>query len=142
MNLRKSLLNKMRPDVDLEFLKIKNSSFEESFQNLILRPVIKVQTALLIEAFKKYADSHKGIFYQLRPEKKAIYIDNSIKKDQKFRNFLKGIIIGMFTIEEYEDYKKSSSSLNKRMMNLVSKRLSDNLQLLERSSENLTDFQE
>ena len=48
----------------------------------------------------------------------------------------------MFTIEEYEDYKKSSSSLNKRMMNLVSKRLSDNLQLLERSSENLTDFQE
>tara|TARA_E500000178_G_scaffold130446_1_gene130274 strand:+ start:330 stop:728 length:399 start_codon:yes stop_codon:yes gene_type:complete len=132
----------MRPDVDLEFLKIKNSSFEESFQNLILRPVIKVQTALLIEAFKKYADSHKGIFYQLRPEKKAIYIDNSIKKDQKFRNFLKGIIIGMFTIEEYEDYKKSSSSLNKRMMNLVSKRLSDNLQLLERSSENLTDFQE
>ena len=142
MNLRKSLLNKIRPDVDLEFLKIKNSSFEESFQNLILRPVIKVQTALLIEAFKKYADSHKGIFYQLRPEKKAIYIDNSIKKDQKFRNFLKGIIIGMFTIEEYEDYKKSSSSLNKRMMNLVSKRLSDNLQLLERSSENLTDFQE
>lgn len=142
MNLRKSLLNKMRPDVDLEFLKIKNSSFEESFQNLILRPVIKVQTAILIEAFKKYADSHKGIFYQLRPEKKAIYIDNSIKKDQKFRNFLKGIIIGMFTIEEYEDYKKSSSSLNKRMMNLVSKRLSDNLQLLERSSENLTDFQE
>ena len=132
----------MRPDVDLEFLKIKNSSFEESFQNLILRPVIKVQTAILIEAFKKYADSHKGIFYQLRPEKKAIYIDNSIKKDQKFRNFLKGIIIGMFTIEEYEDYKKSSSSLNKRMMNLVSKRLSDNLQLLERSSENLTDFQE
>lgn len=142
MNLRKSLLNKMRPDVDLEFLKIKNSSFEESFQNLILRPVIKVQTAILIEAFKKYADSHKGIFYQLRPEKKAIYIDNSIKKDQKFRNFLKGIIIGMFTIEEYEDYKKSSSSLNKRMMNLVSKRLSDNLQLLERSSKNLTDFQE
>ena len=142
MNLRKSLLNKIRPDVDLEFLKIKNSSFEESFQNLILRPVIKVQTALLIEAFKKYADSHKGIFYQLRPEKKAIYIDNSIKKDQKFRKFLKGIIIGMFTIEEYEDYKKSSSSLNKRMMNLVSKRLSDNLQLLERSSENLTDFQE
>ena len=142
MNLRKSLLNKMRPDVDLEFLKIKNSSFEESFQNLVIRPVSKVQTLLLIEVFKKYADSHKGIFYQLRPEKKAIYIDNSIKKDQKFRNFLKGIKIGMFTIEEYEEYKKSSSSLNKRMMNLVSKRLSDNLQLLERSSEYLTDFQE
>ena len=131
MNSRESLLNRMRPSIDIKFLKIKNSSFEESFQNLILRPIIKVQTSLLVEAFKKYVDAHKGVFYQLRPEKKSIYIENSIKKDQKFRNFLKGTIIGMFTLEEYELYKKNSSSLNKRMMNLVYKRLSDNLQLFE-----------
>ena len=131
MNLRDSLLNKMRSTVETKFLKVKSSSFEQSFENLILRPIIKVQTSLLVEAFKKYVDAHKGVFYQLRPEKKSIYIENSIKKDQKFRNFLKGIIIGMFTLEEYELYKKNSSSLNKRMMNLVYKRLSDNLQLFE-----------
>ena len=131
MNLRDSLLNKMRSTVKTKFLKVKSSSFEQSFENLILRPIIKVQTLLLVEAFKKYVDAHKGVFYQLRPEKKFIYIENSIKKDQKFRNFLKGTIIGMFTLEEYELYKKNSSSLNKRMMNLVYKRLSDNLQLFE-----------
>ena len=131
MNLRDSLLNKMRPPVETKFLKVKSSSFEQSFENLILRPIIKVQTSLLVEAFKKYVDAHKGVFYQLRAEKKSIYIENSIKKDQKFRNFLKGTIIGMFTLEEYELYKKNSSSLNKRMMNLVYKRLSDNLQLFE-----------
>jgi hypothetical protein len=131
MNLRDSLLNKMRSTVKTKFLKVKSSSFEQSFENLILRPIIKVQTSLLVEAFKKYVDAHKGVFYQLRPEKKFIYIENSIKKDQKFRNFLKGTIIGMFTLEEYELYKKNSSSLNKRMMNLVYKRLSDNLQLFE-----------
>ena len=131
MNLRDSLLNKMRSTVETKFLKVKSLSFEQSFENLILRPIIKVQTSLLVEAFKKYVDAHKGVFYQLRPEKKSIYIENSIKKDQKFRNFLKGIIIGMFTLEEYELYKKNSSSLNKRMMNLVYKRLSDNLQLFE-----------
>mgnify|MGYP000334488064 FL=1 len=131
MNLRDSLLNKMRSPVKTKFLKVKSSSFEQSFENLILRPIIKVQTSLLVEAFKKYVDAHKGVFYQLRPEKKFIYIENSIKKDQKFRNFLKGTIIGMFTLEEYELYKKNSSSLNKRMMNLVYKRLSDNLQLFE-----------
>ena len=131
MNLRDSLLNKMRSPVETKFLKVKSSSFEQSFENLILRPIIKVQTSLLVEAFKKYVDAHKGVFYQLRPEKKFIYIENSIKKDQKFRNFLKGTIIGMFTLEEYELYKKNSSSLNKRMMNLVYKRLSDNLQLFE-----------
>ena len=131
MNLRDSLLNKMRSPVETKFLKVKSSSFEQSFENLILRPIIKVQTLLLVEAFKKYVDAHKGVFYQLRPEKKSIYIENSIKKDQKFRNFLKGTIIGMFTLEEYELYKQNSSSLNKRMMNLVYKRLSDNLQLFE-----------
>ena len=131
MKLRDSLLNKMRSTVETKFLKVKSLSFEQSFENLILRPIIKVQTSLLVEAFKKYVDAHKGVFYQLRPEKKSIYIENSIKKDQKFRNFLKGTIIGMFTLEEYELYKKNSSSLNKRMMNLVYKRLSDNLQLFE-----------
>ena len=131
MTLRDTLLNKMRSSVETKFLKVKSLSFEQSFENLILRPIIKVQTSLLVEAFKKYVDAHKGVFYQLRPEKKSIYIENSIKKDQKFRNFLKGIIIGMFTLEEYELYKKNSSSLNKRMMNLVYKRLSDNLQLFE-----------
>lgn len=131
MTLRDTLLNKMRSSVETKFLKVKSLSFEQSFENLILRPIIKVQTPLLVEAYKKYVDAHKGVFYQLRPEKKSIYIENSIKKDQKFRNFLKGTIIGMFTLEEYELYKKNSSSLNKRMMNLVYKRLSDNLQLFE-----------
>lgn len=37
----------------------------------------------------------------------------------------------MFTLEEYELYKEKSSSLNKRMMNLVYQRLSENLQLFE-----------
>ena len=96
MNLRDSLLNKIRPKIETRFLKIKNSSFEESFQNLVLRPIIKVQTSILIEVFKKYANDHKDVFYKLRSEKKTTYIENAIKKDQKFRNLLKGIIIGMF----------------------------------------------
>jgi hypothetical protein len=37
----------------------------------------------------------------------------------------------MFTVEEYNLYKSSSSRLNKRMMNLVYKRLTENLQLFE-----------
>ena len=69
MNLRDSLLNKMRPKIETRFLKIKNSSFEESFQNLVLRPIIKVQTSILIEVFKKYANDHKDAFYKLRSEK-------------------------------------------------------------------------
>ena len=74
---------------------------------------------------------HKNVFYDLSNEKKLDYIENSINKNQKFRNLLKGMITGLFTVEEYLEYKKNSSSLNKRMMNIILKRLQDNLQIFK-----------
>lgn len=59
------------------------------------------------------------------------YIENVIQKDIKFRNSLKGIIIGLFTISEYKEYIQNSSNLNKRMMNLLIERLKSQVQLLE-----------
>ncbi len=59
------------------------------------------------------------------------YIERAIQKDIKFRNSLKGMVIGQFTIEEYQEYIKNSSALNKRMMNMVIERLKDQIQLLE-----------
>jgi hypothetical protein len=41
------------------------------------------------------------------------------------------MIIGHFTLTEYRIYKKQSSALNKRMMNLVIERLKDQVQLFE-----------
>tara|TARA_Y100001001_G_scaffold152564_1_gene165384 strand:+ start:613 stop:1062 length:450 start_codon:yes stop_codon:yes gene_type:complete len=105
--------------------------FDEHFQNKTLRPVIKLQNDLLVEAFKNYANKHKGAFYGLSLEKKMEYIERAIQKDIKFRNSLKGMIIGQFTVEEYRDYITNSSALNKRMMNMVVERLKDQIQLLE-----------
>ena len=59
------------------------------------------------------------------------YIENAIQRDIKFRNSLKGIIIGMFTITEYKEYIQNSSNINKRMMNLLIERLKNQVQLLE-----------
>ena len=59
------------------------------------------------------------------------YVETAIQKDIKFRNSLKGMIIGQFTEEEYGLYLKNSSSLNKRMMNLVVVRIKDQLQVFE-----------
>ncbi|MCR9228849.1 MAG: glyoxalase [Flavobacteriaceae bacterium] len=105
--------------------------FDEHFQNKTLRPVIKLQNYLLVEAFKNYANKHKGVFYELSLEKKMEYIERAIQKDIKFRNSLKGMIIGQFTVEEYRDYITNSSALNKRMMNMVVERLKDQIQILE-----------
>ena len=127
MNDRPNDIIKIRP-----VLNLKNSSQitdEESFQNDTLRPIIKLQSPILIETYRNYIIKHKNVFYELSNEKKLDYIENSINKNQKFRNLLKGMIIGLFTIEEYHIYKKNSSSLNKRMMNIILKRLQDNLEI-------------
>ena len=106
------------------------SSTEEIFQNKTLRPVLKLQNDILLEAFLNYANKQKNQFYTLSIEKKMQYIDTAIHKDIKFRNALKGIVLGLFTIDEFKEYTLNSSSLNKRMMNMIIDRLKDQIQLL------------
>ena len=130
MNDRHNDLLRIRP-VLKKTLEFDTMSIEERFQNSTLRPVIKLQNPLLIEVFRNYINKHKGGFYELGLEKRLAYMENALMKDQKFRNALKGMIIGQFTVEEYLNYIKNSSSLNKRMMQLLLDRLKDQVQLFE-----------
>ena len=107
-----------------------NSSAEEKFQNQTLRPILKFQNDLFLEVFRNYATKQKGAFFTLNPDKKMQYIENVIQKDIKFRNSLKGIIIGLFTISEYNEYIQNSSNLNKGMMNLLVERLKSQVQII------------
>lgn len=109
-----------------------NMSFDEHFQNQTLRPIIKLQNDLFIAVFKNYIAKHKNVFYDLSLEKRLDYIENAVHKDMKFRNSVKGMIIGQFTLEEYQLYITNSSSLNKRMMNIVKQRLLSHIQLFEK----------
>ncbi len=106
------------------------SSQEEIFQNRTLRPILKLQNDLFIDSFINYCVKQKGHFFSLSTEKKLHYIENVIHKDIKLRNALKGMIIALFTIEEWKEYIKNSSNLNKRMMNLLIERLKDQVQVL------------
>ncbi|RAV29108.1 glyoxalase [Sinomicrobium soli] len=130
MDNRSKGLLRIRPEIP-DALVYDTMSSDEYFQNATLRPVIKLQRELLVEAFRNYANKHKGVFYTLNTEKKLHYIENAIQKDIKFRNSLKGMIIGQFTVAEYAEYIRNSSTLNKRMMNTVIETVKDCLQLLE-----------
>lgn len=110
------------------------SSADELFQNQTIRPILKLQNDLFIAVFINYVNKNKADFYSYTVEKKLQTIENSIQKDIKFRNSLKGIIMALFTIEEYNIYIQNSSSLNKRMMNLLVDRLKSQVQLFELES--------
>jgi hypothetical protein len=130
MNDRPNDLRRIRPQIG----SIKSFDLmgdEEKFQNITLRPILKLQNPLLLEVFQNYIVNHKGVFFELSTEKRLAYIENTIFKNQKFRNALKGIIIGHFTVEEYKEYTLQSSSINKRMMNMVVERLKDQVEYFE-----------
>ncbi len=107
------------------------SSADELFQNQTIRPILKLQNDLFIAVFLNYINKNKRDFYSYSVEKKLQTIENSIQKDIKFRNSLKGIVMGLFTIDEYDTYIQNSSNLNKRMMNLLIERLKSQVQLFE-----------
>ncbi len=131
MNPRDFNLMELRPEIPSARI-TENMSPDERFQNETLRPIAKLQDNLLVAVFKNYITKHKNAFYDLSLEKRLNYIENAIQKDIKFRNSMKGMIIGQFTIAEYETYILNSSALNKRMMNIVKERLQSHIQLLER----------
>jgi hypothetical protein len=130
MNDRSNDLLRFRPEIPSARI-TDNMSADERFQNETMRPVIKFQNPLLLAAFTNYISKHKNGFHDLVLEKRMEFIERAIQKDIKFRNSLKGMIIGQFTIEEYEIYILNSSALNKRMMNMVIERLKDQIQVFE-----------
>lgn len=127
---RDERLLRQRPDLSESKIK-DNMSSEEYFQNAVLRPILKFQNYILIEVFKTYISKRKNVYFTLNQNQKLNYVTHSIQKDIKFRNQLKGMIVGLFSLEEYELYKENSSALNKRMMNLMIQRIQNQLQLLE-----------
>ncbi|WCO03200.1 glyoxalase [Psychroserpens ponticola] len=128
MNDRSTNLKSIRPIIATALVN-DNMSSDECFQNATIRPIVKMQNHLLVLVFRNYITKRKNVFYDLSLQKQLAYIENAIHKDMKFRNSIKGMIIGQFTVEEYELYIQNSSALNKRMMSIVKERLVRNIQV-------------
>lgn len=99
----------------------------EKFQNEVLRPILKMQNDLLVQIFEHYCDKRKGVINKLSDKEKSIYIEQTIKKDMKFKHYLEGIITGMFTLEEYDRFRQNEAELTKRMVNMMVQRLQNQI---------------
>jgi hypothetical protein len=128
MNSRDSFLNEFRgPTLGQNTTQ---SSEEEVFQNTTLRPILKLQNDLIVLVFQNYVNQIKLPFNGFTVEKKMSSIATIISKDIQLQNTLKGIVIGLFTTEEYHYYSKTISNSNKRIKGMLIERLQSQLQLL------------
>lgn len=106
------------------------SSAEEVFQNTTLRPILKLQNDLILLVFQNYIRKNNIPFDNFSVDKKMSTIEMIIAKDIQLQNTLKGIVLGLFTSDEYVFYSNTISSSNKRIRAMLIERLQSQLQLL------------
>ncbi|MEY4964307.1 MAG: hypothetical protein RLZZ323_1626 [Bacteroidota bacterium] len=106
------------------------SSIEERFQNETLRPILKLQNELLIKSFQLYLNQNKIDFSNYSIDKKIKTIELAIIKDIQFQNLVKGMVLGLFTLDEYSKYSSNTSGFNKRIRSMLIERLQSQLQLI------------
>ena len=98
---------------------------EELFQNMVLRPVIKMQHDLLILKVKSYFSSKKVIFHLMDTSKRAAAIESAFQNDLALKKEIQGMIIGQLTQDEFKLYLNWERSVNKRIVQMVRNRMID-----------------
>ena len=99
------------------------NTIEEKFQNETLRPIIKMQHSLLVNYFRSYLLSKRCRFDSLSELKQLDFINAAFKKDISFKSEIKGMIVGHFTIVEFEIYASNKSDFNKRILTMIQQRI-------------------
>ena len=117
-NLKKQL----RPEI-LSIIKTENFSPLEKFQNETLRPIIKLQHELILTCFEHYLKQNKINIIELNKTQKTDLMNKLFKSDTRLKNDFRGLIIGLFTLEEYKEYLTISSQLNKRINNMIRQKI-------------------
>lgn len=103
---------------------------EELFQNEVLRPILKFQNPLIIDFFIHQCELYKSLYFKLEPEEKKKYIDQLLSKNQNIKKSFIGMVIGLMSVDEFKSYLSNKSHFNKRILDMISKRLKDQLQYL------------
>ncbi len=122
-------LIKLRPKIPAAKITEGISEIEQ-FQNSTLRPIIKFQHDLLIQLFSDHANGFQKNWDSLSNEKKELFIENSMNKNQNLKNKFVGVIFGFFTKEELEFYFENKSELNRRIVQIIKQRVLSNLSLI------------
>ena len=99
------------------------SSQEEEFQNEVLRPIIKLQHELIMSCFEHFLKLNRVQIGDLNTIQKTQVIQKLFRVDLRLKTELRGLIIGLFTLYEYNQYLNDSSKLNKRIYTMIQKRV-------------------
>lgn len=118
------MMRKSIPHIDQS----KATSAAESFQNTVIRQVVKGSHEWLIISFQQYLTLNHVNLCVLEEDKKREYIDSVFSKDHQYRHFLAGVVAGQFTTGELMHYHQNQQELNKRIVKIIRQRIQDSIE--------------
>jgi hypothetical protein len=95
----------------------------ESFQNEVLRPILKYQHDLVIQLTLQELLFQKQVSTISAIHQKRDLIKRFFLSQPNFKYFLIGQICGLLTSTEFEYYLSSKKELDKRISNMLSDRI-------------------
>jgi hypothetical protein len=101
----------------------KEKTVEEKFQNTVLRPTLKFQHDILMafiteQVIKKF----KIDIIKIHSNDLVLKVKNELTNNQTLRNQVFGVVVGLFTIDEYHEYLKNETEYRRRIMAMVLER--------------------
>jgi hypothetical protein len=116
----------LRPLIDsIDMSKEMNEN--ASFQNLTIRPILKLQSDVLVAIFKGHIHNKSIDFAKMPLNERTIFITNAVQKDLTLRNVLIGATIGLMTIDEISVYYENEAEFRNRIVKMIVQRLSDQI---------------
>ena len=97
----------------------------ESFQNAVIRPILKFQNQLLNLLVLERVTNLNSRFNLISNEEQEAFILSNVKKDIALRNQLIGIVLAFFTLEEFQVYSLYNKELSKRIVEMIVQRVLD-----------------
>lgn len=123
---RESNLTALRPVIDT--IKIADCvSSAETFQNQVLRPILKLQSEIIVPLFTNHTKKLHIDFLKFSEFERKTFISQLLQRDLTLRNLLIGAVIGMMSIEEVNTYYENEAELKRRTINMIIERLIDHL---------------
>jgi hypothetical protein len=122
METRDQQLLNLRPTINFGEIPQPLETFQE-----VLRQVLKFQNNVLLINIKHFLDiKHKG-FQKLDFTVKKDLFYKSLKNDIALKKDLIGMVKGLFTSQELEFYLHNQKEINKRVLEFIYKRISEQL---------------
>ncbi|MCB0646134.1 MAG: hypothetical protein KDC49_05705 [Saprospiraceae bacterium] len=115
----------LRPNIDLN----SGNTIKpvEKFQNQCLRPILKIQHDLLVKRFSEDPQTLKSGFSHKNPLAMQTYISSRVKNDTRLQKEFIGMITGLMTVAEFDDYLLQKQEIDRRILTMLSARIIDGL---------------